>query len=116
MFNRIKELRKVLNLNQQEFAKKIGVGQSTLGMIEVGKRTVNDRHVKLICSEFNVNEEWLRTGSGEMFNTTEDLIELFGYMLNDMTEIEKDFMIKYLRLPSQERQMVVKYLKKLTCD
>ncbi len=39
-------------------------------MIEVGKRNFNDKHIKLICSTFNVNEQWLRTGIGDMFLTS----------------------------------------------
>ncbi|GMQ56752.1 hypothetical protein AN1V17_11460 [Vallitalea sediminicola] len=116
MKERLKQLRKELELNQENFGKKVSLSRTAVANMEIGHRTVTNRTIQLICSTFNVNEEWLRTGNGEMFNITEDLIELFGYMLNDMTEIEKDFMIKYLKLPSQERQMVVKYLKKLTCD
>jgi len=67
MYKRIKEIRKELKLSQEDFGKKIGLSQSTLAMIEVGKRNFNDKHVKLICSTFNVSEQWLRTGIGDMF-------------------------------------------------
>lgn len=67
-------------MNQKEFAEHLGLGQSTLAMIEVGKRTFNDRHIKIICSTFNVNEDWLRTGEGEMFKSSlheKEIIEIF---------------------------------------
>lgn len=64
---RLKNLRNALNMNQKDFAQSLGLGQSTWAMIEVGKRELNDRHIKLICSIHNVNENWLRTGNGEMF-------------------------------------------------
>ena len=62
MHNRIKEIRKALNINQIDFAKQIGLSQSTLAMIEVGKRNFSDKHIKLICSTFNISEHWIRTG------------------------------------------------------
>ena len=67
MEERLKNLRNALNMNQKDFAQSLGLGQSTWAMIEVGKRELNDRHIKLICSIHNVNENWLRTGNGEMF-------------------------------------------------
>lgn len=70
MYKRIKEIRRALGLNQIEFAKRLGLSQSTLAMIEVGRRSFSDKHIKLICSEFHINETWLRTGVGEMFVTT----------------------------------------------
>lgn len=68
MINRLKQLRKVLNLSQAKFAEKIGLRQGTLGDIETGKSNLTDRNFNAICREFNVNPEWLRNGVGEMFN------------------------------------------------
>lgn len=67
MEERLKSLRSALNMNQKDFAQSLGLGQSTWAMIEIGKRELNDRHVKLICSIHNVNKDWLLTGNGEMF-------------------------------------------------
>lgn len=67
MNTRIKKLRKALDLTQQAFAEKIGLKQNSIALIESGKRNISDQAVLSICREFNVNEEWLRTGSGEMF-------------------------------------------------
>lgn len=67
MKNRIKELRKVLNLNQTEFGEKIGVKQGSVASYESGARIPLDTVINSICREFNVNEEWLRNGIGEMF-------------------------------------------------
>lgn len=80
MYNRIKEIRKALKLNQNEFAEKIGLSQSSLAMIEVGKRNFSDKHIKLICSIFNINENWLKTGNGNMFSSTpyeRELLNIF---------------------------------------
>ena len=67
MKERIKELRKFLNLNQTDFGDKIGVKQTTVAGYETGNRTPTDAVILSICREFDANEDWLRTGSGEMF-------------------------------------------------
>lgn len=59
---RVKEVRKKLNLSQEEFGNKIGLSKSGISNIEKGTRNVTSKHVKLICTIFNVNELWLTTG------------------------------------------------------
>lgn len=74
MNERLKELRKHLGLSQSEFGSKIYLSQYLMSLIEKGKRNLTDRSVNAICREFDVNEEWLRTGEGEMFiDLTKDL-------------------------------------------
>lgn len=68
MNERIKKLRKVLDLTQTEFGRRIGVKQNTVALIEGGRKT-SDQTIFAICREFNVSETWLRTGEGEMFRT-----------------------------------------------
>ena len=70
IYERIKELRKELGLNQEEFGERLGVSRSVIANIEYDRLKRPDQKeslYKLICKEFNVNEEWLRTGNGEMF-------------------------------------------------
>lgn len=67
MKDRIKQLRKALDLTQQEFADKIGIKRNSLANYETGRNTPMDAILISICREFDVNEEWLRTGDGEMF-------------------------------------------------
>ena len=67
MKNRIKQIRKHYNLNQEDFGKRIGAKQSTVTAYECGNRVPMDVTITSICREFGVNEEWLRTGNGEMF-------------------------------------------------
>ena len=82
---RIKILRKSLNLTQKEFAKKICVSTSFQTLTELGQKKVLDRHIKLIVSAFGVNEAWLRTGEGEMFE--KDVIP--DYKITETVEIFK---------------------------
>lgn len=67
MKDKIKKIRKELDLTQQEFANKIGMKQNTIATYEMGRANPSDQCVRSICREFNVNEEWLRNGTGEMF-------------------------------------------------
>ncbi len=64
---RIKEVRHALGLSQAKFAKKISISNGYIAGIELENRRVNDRIIKLVCSQFSVNEAWLREGVGEMF-------------------------------------------------
>lgn len=68
MTSRLKQLRKKLKINQTNFAKQLGLTQTAYSMIENGINPLADRHIKVICSVYNVSEDWLRTGSGEMFS------------------------------------------------
>ena len=65
--DRLKIVRKALRLNQKSFAEQIGLNQNSLSMIEKNHTPVTEKNIKLVCATFNVNEQWLRTGHGEMF-------------------------------------------------
>lgn len=79
MNERLKKLRKTLDLTQQEFADRIGIKRNSLANYETGRNTPIDAILISICREWNVNEEWLRTGNGEMFIelTRDEQIENF---------------------------------------
>lgn len=66
MNERLKELRKILGLTQQEMADKIGVKRNTIATYESGKVDPSSRTLADICKEFGVREEWLRTGEDPM--------------------------------------------------
>ncbi len=67
MNERFKELRIALNLTQQEFGDKLGLLKSAISKIESNKQNVTEQLILIVCREFNVSEEWLRNGTGEMF-------------------------------------------------
>ncbi len=76
MKERIKALRKELNLSQQEFADELGIKRGTVANYEVGRNEPIDAVITLICRRFNVSEQWLRTGVGEMFPPQDRLDEI----------------------------------------
>jgi transcriptional regulator with XRE-family HTH domain len=77
---RIKEIRLALGISQVEFSKRIFISKSFYADVETGKKigekNVQDRIIQLISSQFNVNNEWLKTGEGEMFTNTPPDIRL----------------------------------------
>ena len=91
---RIRELRKALNLNQNDFAQKIGLKQNAISYMEKSGSTVTEQNIKTICSEFNVNENWLRSGSGKMFLENEkkqkEVLEIF----NELSPVLQEYLIK----------------------
>nr|DAQ44745.1 MAG TPA: helix-turn-helix domain protein [Bacteriophage sp.] len=72
--------KKILKMNQEEFAKKIGLKRSSLANIEAGYVNLTDRNIESICATYNVNENWLRTGEGEPFNELSEQEELAAWM------------------------------------
>ena len=72
MNERLKKIRKTLDLTQQEFANRIGIARGNIASYEVGKNSISDAVISLICREFSVNEKWLRYGEGDMFNSSDD--------------------------------------------
>lgn len=68
MNERLRKLRKTLDLTQQTFADRIGMKQNTIAQYEMGRTIPSNAIIFSICREFNVNEVWLKTGEGEMFS------------------------------------------------
>ena len=65
--DRIKEVRTAVGISQPKFAKRIAIAPSHISEVERGVREISERTIRLIIAEFNVNEDWLRTGQGSMF-------------------------------------------------
>lgn len=111
---RIKEVRLAVRMNQTQFADKIGIRQSSLSDIENGKtENIDERNVRIICKEFNVNEEWLRYGNGDMFKTEEGLLDLIADKLDDLDELDKKIITEYLKLTPKQRKIMKDFISKL---
>ena len=85
--DRIRLVCKTLGLNQGEFARRIGLTQNALSMIELEKVVLTEKNIKLICATFGIDENWLRTGKGEMFGVAspyeKELLDVFGKLTED---------------------------------
>lgn len=113
MNNRLKQLREIINLSQNEFAEQIGIARSTLSLLEKGERILQDRHIKLICQTFNVNEEWLRNGIEPIFKEKDT--ELIKEVVKEYSLDETDELIltNFLNLNSAERKEVISTARRL---
>lgn len=116
MNERIKELRKYLGLSQEDFGSKVGVTRSAVSKLESSDRGVTEQMLILICREFNVNEEWLRTGSGgpdNMFLKTQadELAEL--RQKYDLDDLDVKIIMEYLKLQPEQRKIFKVYLNNI---
>lgn len=117
MENRIKEIRKALGLTQSELGGKMGVLQNTIAQYESGRRTPSNSALSSLCREFNVNEEWLRYGNGEMFKTQtldEEIIAFIGdlqYSPDD--DFKKEFISILAKLDKEDWETLHKITRLL---
>ena len=112
MNKRIKELRKKLKLTQANFGKQIGLKATAIGMYESGDRNITEQTIKLICREFNVNEEWLRNGKGEMFKKEKNYSLDEFLKKRNATPLEIEFMKIYFSLDETTRKKIISDFKK----
>lgn len=111
MNERIKKLRKDLDLTQQEFADRISIKRGAVANYEIGRNIPSDSVINLICREFNVNETWLRTGTGEMFNPSpRSALDVLAaeYHLDQTAYVVVE---KFLNLKPEYQQGVIEYFK-----
>lgn len=94
MNERIIELRKFLNLSQTDFGKQIGISKSSVSDIEIGRISISERTIISICSKFNVNEEWLKSGNGNMFLEYDKKHDEFFSVFQNLKEPLQDFLIR----------------------
>ena len=122
MNERLRKLRKTLDLTQREFGERIGVKGNTIAQYELGRNEPIDAVLSLICREFNVNEDWLRNGGSDedMFIKLSEDEELAMYtqMLLDstddiMADMIKDFIVVYEKLDNDSKQVLKNVAKSL---
>ncbi len=113
---RIKLLRKKhLHLTQEAFGEPISLSRSNIANIEVGRVAVTERVIASICREFNVNEVWLRNGTGEVFSEVplhEQAYNRFGYIMENSSPSKKAALSVLLELlynvPDEQWDMIMK--------
>lgn len=108
---RVKEIRKTLNLTLEKFGEKLGVGKTAISNIEKGNRNLTDQMAKAICREYNVNYDYLIYEEGEMFSDLPQTVldELCAqYSLNGF---DKAIIELYVNTPLELRQEVKKKMK-----
>ena len=111
--SRILNLRKEMRLNQSDFGKRIGVTSSAICNYENGSRSVGEQVILAICREFNVSEEWLRTGEGEMFQQDNGSILKRVAQEYRLSDREQAVVASFLELSSADRAAIMRYVDSL---
>lgn len=113
MKERLKELRKKLNLTQRELAEKIGVKTSQVGGWETGYRALSAARIAQICAALNVRREWFETGEGDVLEPQrpgkrtrdEILADSFELIYSELSDVGKEIVDEFLdKLLEQRRQ------------
>jgi len=115
MKERMRELRKALGFTQQEFADKLNIQRGSIAGYEVGRISPGSSTIALICREFNVSEEWLRNGTGEMFipmSLDEEIASFIGDIQSDIEEnFKKRFISALSKLDEDEWIFIEKFME-----
>ena len=118
MNERIKDLRKKLEITQQEMADRLGLKRNTIATYEMGKAVPSDRTIADICREFSVNEIWLRTGEGEMFiqkNRNQQITDFLGDLIKEEDgAFKKRFIEAMSKLDRRDWEDIERLVNKLT--
>ena len=117
MNERLKQVRKALGLNQTEFGDKIGLKQSSVAAYETGRRIPIDAVIRSICKTWSVNETWLRTGEGEMFDTSksDDLLTQLAERY-DLDYVGQEILRTYLQMDNASRAALTRFAMAMTAN
>ena len=110
---RIKEIRKVLDLTLDKFGEKLGVTKQTVSRIENGVNNVTDQMARSVCREYNVNYDYLMYGEGEMFDDLPQTIVDELCVQYDLNDFDKALVEMYVSLPAASRERIKEYMKQL---
>ena len=110
---RVKEIRKTLDLTMEKFSEKLGVGKTAISNIESGNRNLTEQMSKAICREYNVNYDYLMYGEGEMFDDLPQTIVDELCAQYDLNDFDKALVEMYVSLPAGSRERIKEYMKQL---
>lgn len=120
MNERIKAIRKEKGITQQKMAQDLNIGQSMIANIENGARDPSDRTIADICRVYDVNEIWLRTGVGEMFQPRtreEEITDFLADVLRDQPEsLRKRLVLSLSRLTPEQWDLLDQLLDQIMED
>lgn len=109
--DRIKLLRKTLDMSMEKFGEKIGLSKTTISRIESGDSPLTEKNIKLICSIYKVDYFWLTEGIGEMFIEFPDVAIDMIVEEYKLDEIDRTFIETYLNSSEDERKFFKAFLQ-----
>lgn len=110
MKDRIRKVREHFGLSMEKFGSRIGIGKASISLLESGKNNPSVQTITLICREFGVNEQWLRTGEGEMLEQTRASVLDRLSTEYDLSREQRSVIEAFLDLDPQERDVILKYV------
>ncbi len=111
---RVKEIRKALDLTLDKFGEKVGVKKQTVSRIENGINNVTEQMVLSICREFNVNYDYLVNGEGEMFDDLPQTVLDELCVQYDCDGFDRVLIEEYLKLSADDKQVLKDFIKRLS--
>lgn len=113
MHERLKLIRKNLNLTQEEFAKVLGIKRTSYASYETGRVIPSPPFIKLICNKYNVSENWLLYGKGEKYiKTKQSIIDELVNTYN-LSHYGEQIIQTYLDLPDDKRAVIDQFVEQL---
>ena len=116
---RVKEVRKSLGLTQEKFGERVGLKKSAISQIESGVNGVTDQLRLAVFREFNVNEDWLRTGEGSMFSEPdedEEITKFLGDILSDQPDFRRRLVSVLARMTPDEWELLEEKIRELAAE
>ncbi len=116
MHTRITSVRKHFNLSMEAFGARIGLTKSMVSRMESGNNIPTDRTIMSICREFAVNEDWLRTGNGDML--LQDNKSILDRLADEykVTDRERAVLTAFLNLSENDRAAIMRYVDNLVAE
>lgn len=113
MKGRLRELRRLKGLTQEQFAARIGIKRNSYANYEVGRNYPIDAVIHSICREYDVYEQWLRTGEGEMMRplSDEEMITnwVHSVFADESAQFQKRFILMLQSLNREQWKIIEKY-------
>ena len=84
-------MREALKLSQREFGEKLGVSRDVISNIEYGRVQPKPLLLQHLCQMYKVNEYWLNTGEGEMFDERPESNDKLDEVLSIFKSLRPEF-------------------------
>lgn len=94
--HRVRHIRKALNMTQEEFGRHLGTKREAITSVEIGRVSPSGLMITAICAKFNISEDWLRHGTGDMFLPPTHEKELAKFLSNLIERHDQDFVLQFL--------------------
>jgi len=99
-----------LKLTQQKFADRLGLKRQTIAAYEIGNIEPSDSTLLLICKEFSVNEQWLRTGKGDMYSPISS-DERYAVNVGKLQRTDNDTIIRWVNAIAETNPEILKQVE-----